>query len=75
MDCQEAARALYDYLDRELDGRAVSQIQNHLEKCRHCFGNYQFNAVLKKLIQKMGTQMTLSANLELRIKKSLEETA
>lgn len=75
MDCKEAARLLYAYLDQELNERAVSQIREHLENCGPCFGNYQFSAALKKLIRKIEARLAFPPDLLFKIQNSLKETA
>lgn len=72
MNCKEAARLIDVYLDQELNERTVFKIREHLEKCKSCFGNYQFNLALKKLIQRIGSKFTLPEEIQFKLKRFLE---
>jgi anti-sigma factor (TIGR02949 family) len=74
MDCAEAAKLLNEYLDQELNERTISQIRAHLEMCKPCFGNYEFNVALKKLVQTMETKPALLRGLSLKIENALLES-
>lgn len=37
MNCNEAVEKLWQYLDRELEGDKVVEIELHLQECRGCF--------------------------------------
>jgi mycothiol system anti-sigma-R factor len=50
MTCQEAINRLYEYLDRELDNAAATEIENHLDLCRLCCDHFEFEQKMKELV-------------------------
>lgn len=42
IDCREAVRQLWDYLDEELDDERMNEVRHHLETCSHCLPHAQF---------------------------------
>lgn len=41
-NCREALALLQDYLKQELTPELEAKIEKHVEKCRPCFANLQF---------------------------------
>jgi anti-sigma factor (TIGR02949 family) len=41
-DCGEALEKLYDFLDGELPGATRAEITTHLERCRDCWPQFNF---------------------------------
>lgn len=50
-DCESVVRALWDYLDRELDEADMTAIDAHLVECEHCRAHAVFE---QKLIDEIG---------------------
>jgi len=50
MDCDEAVRQLYTYLDGELTDNRRHEIAGHLDDCRPCSGAAEFEAELRHVI-------------------------
>jgi predicted anti-sigma-YlaC factor YlaD len=42
IDCETAARALYDYLDGRLPQATMESVRHHVEICTACAGHYRF---------------------------------
>ena len=42
IDCEEALRRLFEYLDAELHGEPQREMEQHLERCRSCFSRVEF---------------------------------
>jgi len=55
INCEQALRHLFEYLDRELDGDLQAQMQQHMESCRSCFSRLEFEQTLKAHVHKAGT--------------------
>ncbi len=51
MNCQEALDLLYDIIDKEASEVDVQEVQEHLDKCRDCFGRYQVEQSIQEFIQ------------------------
>jgi hypothetical protein len=50
-ECEEAVRALWDYLDRALDAPTMAVIDDHLAKCAPCREHARFE---RTLIERIG---------------------
>lgn len=50
LDCETAARALYDFLDGRLPRATMLSVQAHIETCRTCAGHYRFARRVLELI-------------------------
>jgi mycothiol system anti-sigma-R factor len=50
VDCDEAVRQLYVYLDGELTEERREEIAVHLDACGHCAGAADFEAELRVII-------------------------
>ncbi|MEO7987148.1 MAG: zf-HC2 domain-containing protein [Gemmatimonadales bacterium] len=44
INCVEAEERLHDYLRQELTPEVEQQMRAHIDRCRHCFQHYQFEA-------------------------------
>ncbi len=52
VDCEEAVRQLYVYLDGELTEQRREKISLHLDECGPCAGAADFEAELRVIISK-----------------------
>lgn len=50
MNCQEALELLYDIIDKEASEIDTQQVQEHLERCRHCFEVYRLEKSIQDFI-------------------------
>jgi anti-sigma factor (TIGR02949 family) len=71
IDCEEALRRLFEYLDAELHGDSQREMKQHLERCRSCFSRVEFEKQLKTYTAKIGRE-EVPPDLELRIRKVLD---
>ena len=51
VDCEEAKRHVHEYLQRELTEEELDAITAHIANCDHCEWEYDFEAVLNKVIK------------------------
>lgn len=42
IDCETVMRQLWDYLDGELTAERADQIRAHIEMCKRCYPQYEF---------------------------------
>lgn len=42
LDCESVMRELWDYLDGELTTQRMEAVRGHLEMCKRCFPQFQF---------------------------------
>lgn len=55
-DCEAVVRALWDYLDRELDEADIAAIDAHLGECEHCRAHAVFERQLIDEIRELRTR-------------------
>ena len=70
IDCEEALRRLFEYLDAELHGESQREMDQHLERCRSCFSRVEFEKRLKTYTAE-ACREPVHSDLELRIRKVL----
>ena len=56
MTCKEAVNRLHEYLDNELDNATAEQIRKHLDLCRLCCDQFEFEKNMKDLVHKCCSQ-------------------
>lgn len=71
IDCEEALRRLFDYLDAELSGEPQREVEHHLARCRSCFSRLEFEKRLKAYTADLGHE-PVSRDLEQRIRALLD---
>ena len=71
IDCEEALRRLFEYLDAELLGESQREMEQHLERCRSCFSRVEFEKQLKGYTAELRSEPA-PPELELRIRKVLD---
>jgi anti-sigma factor (TIGR02949 family) len=71
IDCEEALRRLFEYLDGELHGDRHREMEVHLERCRSCFSRAEFEKRLKAHTADL-RQEPVSPDLERRVRALLE---
>jgi anti-sigma factor (TIGR02949 family) len=50
IDCTEAVRRMWAYLEHELDATPVAEFEVHLETCQRCCGELEFNRHLREVV-------------------------
>lgn len=50
IDCREAVRRMWAYLDHELDAKPVSEFEDHLDTCRRCCGELEFSRHVRDMV-------------------------
>jgi anti-sigma factor (TIGR02949 family) len=71
IDCEEALRRLFEYLDAELPGESHREMEQHLEQCRSCFSRVEFEKRLQAFTTDLGRE-PVPPELEARIRKVLD---
>ena len=72
INCEEALRRLFEYIDQELIDHKHDEMEEHLSKCRSCFSRLEFEKRLKQRLQG-ATASKAPAKLELRIKNIISK--
>ena len=73
LNCEQAMRQFYAYLDRALSGESLEALEEHLSACLDCSDRVQFSRRVEELMHaRLGeAQALLPAGLEDRIKRGL----
>ena len=66
-DCQTVVRALWDYLDRQLDEPQMAAIDAHLAECANCRAHSDFEQRLINEIRAVRGQNDDAAELRTRV--------
>ena len=66
-DCQTVVRALWDYLDRQLDEPQMAAIDAHLAECANCRAHSVFEQRLVDEIRSARGQHQDAAELRVRV--------
>jgi mycothiol system anti-sigma-R factor len=56
IDCPEAVRRMWAYLDHALDRGPVEELETHLETCQRCCGELEFSRHLKQMVAASGSE-------------------
>ena len=66
IDCPEAVRRMWAYLDHTLERSPSEEFETHLEACQRCCGELEFSRHLKEKVATTGAE-TLPDALRRRI--------
>ena len=75
ISCEEVVRAVWDYLDGEIDIGARERIREHLEICDHCLGQYNFEGAFLRTVSRVLDDGGDVASLRARIERAMNETS
>ncbi len=75
MDCRKAAQYLYEYVDRELDGQTMAEVEAHLKLCSHCFDAFDMEFKIKELVRQRMAASPQAEQLKMRILAELAQIA
>jgi anti-sigma factor (TIGR02949 family) len=67
INCAEAEARLLDYLKRELTPEVTAEMKAHLEKCRPCFKQAQFEENFLLMLETRARRETCPGKLRERI--------
>ncbi len=56
IDCREAVRRMWAYLDHTLERAPVEELETHLEACQRCCGELEFSRHLKEMVAATGSE-------------------
>ena len=70
IDCPEAVRRMWAYLDHALERGPVEEFETHLEACQRCCGELEFSRHLKEKVAGAGSE-TLPDPLRRRLESLL----
>ncbi|HET7704367.1 MAG TPA: zf-HC2 domain-containing protein [Candidatus Limnocylindrales bacterium] len=50
IDCPEAVRRMWSYLERALEPTPTDELETHLDTCQRCCGELEFNRHLRAMV-------------------------
>lgn len=71
INCEQALRQVFDYLDRELGEHDHAAMQQHLHTCKSCFSRVEFERLLKGKVKDLREE-TPSPGVSSRVKDLLK---
>jgi RNA polymerase sigma-70 factor, ECF subfamily len=71
IDCLEAARRLWAYLDGELEVRLAAEVDGHLGECARCFGVSQTQRRFLDAVRDLSADPSAAADLRARLEAVL----
>ena len=73
MNCLEARKCMYDYLNRDLDERTLRDFLSHLEDCPECMEELKITHMVYTGVEKLENEDD-DLNLDRAFRKSLEQS-
>jgi mycothiol system anti-sigma-R factor len=71
--CEEVARLLWQYMDRELDEPTYRRLQEHIRQCRDCSPRHDFEMQLQAIIQQKCRGEAAPESLRRRLRAMLQD--
>jgi mycothiol system anti-sigma-R factor len=56
IDCPEAVRRMWAYIDHALERGPTEELETHLEACQRCCGELEFSRHLKEMVAATGSE-------------------
>lgn len=72
IDCREAVRRLWRFLDGELQPGEARRVEEHLDQCVTCCGELEFSRELRKLLDRQRTA-DLPADVRDRLERFIDQ--
>jgi mycothiol system anti-sigma-R factor len=75
IDCPEAVRRMWSYLERALESTPREELKAHLDTCTRCCGELEFNRHLREMVAAREGAPPMPADLKARIDDLLSGAA
>ena len=72
IDCEQALRQVYEYLDKELGHHDHEAMKHHLSICKSCFSRVEFEQRLKEKVKGLREEQPTNSASD-RIKQLLKD--
>ena len=74
IDCREAIRRMWAYIEHDLEAKPVAEFEAHLQACQHCCGELEFNRHLRETVVEGEGAPSMPPELRSRIEILLADT-
>ena len=71
IDCREAVRRMWAYIEHELAAKPVAELETHLDTCQRCCGELEFSRHLRELVAEQEDTAPMPPELRSRIEALL----
>ena len=71
IDCREAVRRMWAYLDHALEPGPLEEFETHLEVCQRCCGELEFSRHLKERVTATGSEANATQRARVRAAASI----
>lgn len=71
ISCEEAAKQLNAYLDRELTLETVKLVEEHIRHCQRCIGRLNFDKAVRRAVRNHLVRRSLSASVKTLIREKM----
>ena len=75
LNCEQAIRQFFAYLDQALSGESLELLESHLAECLDCCDRLQFSQKLDAFVKRRLADAPFPAGIEARIRRQLAEAA
>lgn len=72
IDCEQALRQIFEFIDHELSGDERSAMEQHLHTCKSCFSRTEFERLLKQRVGELRDE-EVSLHMSQRISRLLKD--
>jgi mycothiol system anti-sigma-R factor len=73
IDCREAVRRMWAYLDRSLADQPVEEFETHVETCQRCCGELEFSRHLREMVAETDTAQAIPPEVRSRVELLLAD--
>ena len=71
IDCREAVRRMWAYIEHELAANPVAELEAHLDTCQRCCGELEFSRHLREMVAEQEDTAPMPPELRSRIEALL----
>lgn len=71
IDCREAVRRMWAYIEHELAANPVAELETHLDTCQRCCGELEFSRHLREMVAEQEDTAPMPPELRSRIEALL----
>lgn len=73
IDCTEAVRRMWIYLDHSLGDQPLAEFEAHLETCQRCCGELEFNRHLRAMVANGDSAASMPPEVRYRVELLLAD--
>jgi mycothiol system anti-sigma-R factor len=73
IDCPEAVRRMWAYLDQALERTSTDELEQHLETCQRCCGELEFSRHVREKVAAGDGSLALPPDLRTRIQTLIDQ--